>query len=93
MTRCAEPWKPPSHSTFGLARALFVKEMTGPDFFGPSIFVDAAWDKFGYRVGGVVPRRGVLSSAVQGRVHNQQEAELQGVAWAYTWHAALDGVW
>ena len=82
MTPCAEPWRPPSYSKFSLARGLSVKEMTGPDFFGPSIFVDAAWDRFGYRVGGVVPRRGVRSWAVQSLVHNQQEAELQGVAWA-----------
>ena len=76
MTRYAEPWRPPSHHTFSLARSMFVAEMTGSDFFGPSIFVDAAWDR------GVVPRRGVRSWAVQSRVFNQQEAELQGVAWA-----------
>ena len=75
-------WKPPSHSKFNLARGLFVKEIAGSDFFGPSIFVDAAWDKFGYRVGGVVPKRGVRSWVVQSPVHNQQEAKLQGVAWA-----------
>ena len=44
-------------------------------------------------MGGVVPRRSVRSWAVQTRVHNQQEAELQGVAWAirlasrYGWRA------
>ena len=65
-----------------MACGLFVKEIAGSEFFGPSIFVDAAWDKFGYRVGGVVPKRGVRSWAVRSRVHNQQEAELQGVAWA-----------
>ena len=77
-----EPWKPPSHGKFSLARGLFIREIARSDFFGPSIFVDAAWDKLGYRVGGVVPKRGVRSWAVQSQVHNQQEAELQGVAWA-----------
>ena len=93
MVRCAEPWKPPAHSKFSLARGMFVREIAGSDFFGPSIFVDAAWDKFGYRIGGVVPKRVVLSRAVQSRVANQQEVELQGVAWAvrlacrFGWHA------
>ena len=82
VTRCTEPWKPPSHSRFSLARGLFVSEIAGSQFFGPSIFVDAAWDRFGYRVGGVVPKRGVRSWAAQSRVHNQLEAELHGVAWA-----------
>ena len=84
MTRCVEPWRPPSHSKFSVARGMFVEEMTDPDFFGLSIFVDAAWDRFGYRVwgGGGVPRRGVRSWAVQSRVLNQQEAELRGVVWA-----------
>ena len=52
MTRCAEPWTPPSHHTFNVARTMFVAEMIGAEFFGPSIFVDAARDGFGYRVGG-----------------------------------------
>ena len=57
--------------------------MTGPEFFGPSIFVNAAWDGFGYGVGwGGVPKRGVRSRAVQSGVFNQHVAELQGVAWA-----------
>ena len=61
MVRCAEPWKPPAHSKFRLARDLFVSGVTLPQFFGPSIFVDAAWDNFGFRVGGVIPGRGVRS--------------------------------
>ena len=56
--------------------------ITLPEFFGPSIFVDAAWDSFGFRVGGVIPGRGVRSWPVRDRISNQQEAELQGVAWA-----------
>ena len=52
------------------------------DFFGPSIFVDGAWDSFGFRVGGVIPGRGVRSLLVRDRITNQQEAELQGIAWA-----------
>ena len=52
MTRCAEPWRPPSRHTFGIARAMFVDQMSVLEFFGPSIFVDAAWDGFGYRGGG-----------------------------------------
>ena len=71
MARCAGPWKHQRHSKFSVARGLFVKEIAGSDFFGPSIFVDAAWDKFGYRVGGVVPKQGVRSWAVQSPVHNQ----------------------
>ena len=76
LVQCAEPWKPPSYSKFRLARGMFVRDVEGLDFFGPSIFVDAAWDKFGYMVRGVVPRRGVRSRAAQNRVANQQEAEL-----------------
>ena len=76
LVRCAEPWKSPAHSKLSLARGMFVRDIAGSDFFGPSLFVDAAWDKFGYRVGGVVPRRGVRSWAVQSRVANQQEARL-----------------
>ena len=54
----------PSHRKFSLERGLFIKEMTGPDFFGPSIIVNAAWDTFGYWVWGVLLRRGVRSRAV-----------------------------
>ena len=64
LVRCAEPWKPPTHSKFNLARGMFVREIARSDFFGPSILVDAAWDKFGYRVeagckvlGGAEPSR------------------------------------
>ena len=81
LVQCAEPWKPPSYSKFRLARGMFVRDVEGLDFFGPSIFVDAAWDKFGYMVRGVVPRRGPRSRAAQNRVADQQEAELCGVAW------------
>ena len=82
MTQCAEPWRPPSHHTLGIARAMFVDHMSVPEFFAPFIFVDAALDGFGYRVGGVVPRRGLRSWAVRDRVFNHQEAKLQVVAWA-----------
>ena len=54
---------------------------TLPDFFGPSIFVDAAWDNFGFRVGGVILGPGVRSWLARDRIINQQEAELQGIAW------------
>ena len=82
MVRCAEPWRPPAHSMFQVAKSLFMSGVTLPDFFGPSSFVDAAWDSFGFRMGGVIPRRGVRSRMVQERITNQREAELQGVAWA-----------
>ena len=55
---------------------MFVDQMSVLEFFGPTIFVDAAWDGFGYRVGRVVPIRGVRSWAVRDRVFNQQGAEL-----------------
>ena len=93
LVRCAEPWKPPAQSKFRLPRGMFVRDVEGSEFFRPSIFVDAAWDKFGYRVGCVVPRRCVRSWAVQNRVTNQQETQLQGLAWAvrlacrFGWHA------
>ena len=82
MVRCAEPWRPPAHSKFQVARSLFMSGVTLPNFFGPSIFVDAAWDSFGFRVGGLIPHRGVRSWMVWDRITNQQEAELQVVAWA-----------
>ena len=65
MTRCAEPWRPPSHHTFGIARAMFVDQMSVPEFFGPSIFVDAAWDGFGC----AVATHGVASSGASDRGH------------------------
>ena len=88
MTRCAKPWRPPSHHTFSMARAMFMDDMTGPVFFGPSIFVDAAWDSFGYRVGGVVPKRGVRSWAVQNRVFNRSSREWRGLS---AWRAVSGG--
>ena len=42
LVRRAEPWKPPAHSKFRLARGMLVRDAEGSDFFGPSIFVDAA---------------------------------------------------
>ena len=91
MVRCAEPWRPPAHSEFQVARNLFVSGVTLLEFFGPSIFVDATLDNFGFRVGGVIPGRGVRSWLVQDCITNQQVAELQQIAWAVRLAAVLDG--
>ena len=58
-------------------------------YFGPVFFVDAAWDLRGYRVGGLIPGKGVQSWRPTATVIPQQKTELEGMAWVVRLAAAL----
>ena len=44
--------------------------------------MDAAWDLCRYRVGGLIPGLGARTWLPRAQVTNQQQAELEGLAWA-----------
>ena len=52
MTRCAESWRPFSHHTFSMARAMFMDEMTGRGSLGSSFLSMRRGMVLGIRWGG-----------------------------------------
>ena len=87
MALAAEKWRPPAWGIFQefdqLARPIFDgAELSHSVLSGRVICVDAAWDLCRYRVGGLMPELGARTWLPRARVMNQQQAELEGLAWA-----------
>ena len=94
MALAAEEWRPPAWDVFQEFDQL-VGPVCGGAIVSKSVLsdrvisVDVAWDLCRYRVGGLIPGLGARTWLPRARVTNQQQAELQGMAWAVLLAAVL----
>ena len=85
--RCISRLKPryvsrASQSSTGWLNPCEGAEVSKSVLRNQDICLDAPWDLCRYRVGGLFPGLGARTWLPRGRVTNQQQAEIDGLAWA-----------